>query len=150
MNFTQPAFVRVQNPTERKELIEWLKSIGYENYFGPEYPPFPSDILYETPSGRYAPARVGPDTEYYDCGTSIPLFMALAAMNDSNDREQWFTDGHDWAIYRSYPPPECLKHTGNTEGFEFFGIPSNHDLYRYRRATAAEIIEYFKSKSDEQ
>lgn len=29
MTFTTPCFVRVENPEKRKELIEWLKGIGY-------------------------------------------------------------------------------------------------------------------------
>lgn len=31
MTFTIPCFVRVENPEKRKELIEWLKGIGYGN-----------------------------------------------------------------------------------------------------------------------
>ena len=29
MTFTTPCFVRVENPEKRKELIEWLKALGY-------------------------------------------------------------------------------------------------------------------------
>lgn len=56
--------------------------------------------------------------------------VALAAMNDTNDYMQWFTDGRDW---RLCPDIVVTK----------MAIPS---YALYSKATAEEIIEHFKNK----
>ena len=41
----------------------------------------------------------------YDCGENVELFKALAAMNDENDREQWFiAEEACWSIGSVSPP----------------------------------------------
>lgn len=117
MNFTTPCFVRVENPEERKELIEWLKNIGYDecNIFIADNYITVSSFLSDTA---------------HDCGTNIQLFKALAAMNGENDYMQWFCtdDLKGW-----------IKNTnGSTisELMYFLRKPSH-------KATADEIIEYF-------
>lgn len=42
----------------------------------------------------------------YDCGENVELFKALAAMNDENDREQWFIaeEAKAWVNQGLYAP----------------------------------------------
>lgn len=65
--------------------------------------------------------------DFIDCGTDIELFKALAAMNDKNDREQWFIE--EGRMFK------CMN--------EKLKNYSYHALYT-RKATAEEIVEHFK------
>lgn len=53
-------------------------------------------------------------------------------MNDENDREQWFTDGYHFEL--------CPTNKADMVAW--------HMMYRTkpRKATAEEIVEYFKNK----
>lgn len=136
MTFTTPCFVRVENPEKRKELIEWLEGIGYKFLMrGLE-----SNVLYvDVTSGCLLCAFESPVTQsemvskgYIDCGENTELFKALAAMNEENDREQWFTDGYHFEL--------CPTNKADMVAW--------HMMYRTkpRKATAEEIVEYFKNK----
>ena len=124
MTFTTPCFVRVENPEKRKELIEWLEGIGYTHF------PFIHDscLIATDSDGRIWLTDANRDGAY-DCQTNTDLFKALAAMNYENYREQWFVE----------------------EGKMFKCTSDKIDNYPYnwpntRKATAEEIIEYFKNK----
>ena len=123
MTFTTPCFVRVENPEKRKELIEWLEGIEYTHF------PFIHDscLIATDSDGRIWLTDANRDGAY-DCQTDTDLFKALAAMNDEKDLEQWFVSnkGSEWAI--------CKK-TLNV----YSGVLC-------RKATAEEIVEYFKNK----
>lgn len=133
MTFTTPCFVRVENPEKRKELIEWLKGIGYRILFSARHSLIESELRYISAHKQGyvmadSPLSCDEWIESIDCGENIELFKALAAMNDENDREQWFVsnEGSEWAI--------CKK-TLNV----YSGVLC-------RKATAEEIVEYFKNK----
>lgn len=145
MTFTTPCFVRVENPEKRKELIEWLEGIGYKFLMrGLE-----SNVLYvDVTSGCLLCAFESPVTQsemvskgYIDCGENTELFKALAAMNEWNDLKQWYA-------YTEYPTNEgkngVRKFVFNEPArFDsFVDVPSGY----YRKATAEEIVEYFKNK----
>jgi hypothetical protein len=124
MTFTTPCFVRVENPEKRKELIEWLEGIGYTHF------PFIHDscLIATDSDGRIWLTDANRDGAY-DCQTNTDLFKALAAMNYENYREQWFVE----------------------EGKMFKCTSDKIDNYPYnwpntRKATAEEIVEYFKNK----
>lgn len=127
MTFTTPCFVRVENPEKRKELIEWLEGIGYTHF------PFIRDscLIATDSDGRIWLTDANRDGAY-DCQTDTDLFKALAAMNDENDREQWFTDGYHFEL--------CPTNKADMVAW--------HMMYRTkpRKATAEEIVEYFKNK----
>ena len=127
MTFTTPCFVRVENPEKRKELIEWLEGIGYTHF------PFIHDscLIATDSDGRIWLTDANRDGAY-DCQTDTYLFKALAAMNYENDREQWFTDGYHFAL--------CPTNKADMVAW--------HMMYRTkpRKATAEEIVEYFKNK----
>lgn len=138
MKFTTPCFVRVEDAEKRDELLVWLKCIGYGS----------CDFLWgncikiircwTTPKGVGKavgyPCKQVRKTDI-DCGENIELFKALAAMNDENDREQWFIDesGHF---------EKCSVKEANIVGWiMLYGKTP-------RKATVAEIIEYFKSTEE--
>lgn len=142
MTFTTPCFVRIENPEKRNNLREWAKNIGYNfvdvagiesDYSDPQpyIEVFPHSFRSTTPQGNsfYVASR-----KAIDCGENIELFKALAAMNDENDQEQWF----------------IVEHTGSDEEM-VFADSENALAYiqsgdGYRKATAEEIVEYFKNK----
>lgn len=93
MIFKTPCFVRVEDEEKRVELFAWLEQLGYAVC---EWHRDYIRIIrcWTTPTG------VGRAVGYswkqvrktdIDCGENIELFKALAAMNDDNDLEQWFT-----------------------------------------------------------
>lgn len=149
MTFTTPCFVRVENPEKRKELIEWLEGIGYHVCSCCLFDGWNTlhcrgidrlKIAYEVhgicdydEETRYSIDQFkaeNADSKHpaVDCGKNIELFKSLAAMNDENDKEQWFTDGERW-----YKVSAKKAH-------------SNYAILHYRKATAEEIVEYFKNK----
>ena len=133
MTFTTPCFVRVENPEKRKELIEWLEGIGYKL----EYLRNDGVIVLTSENRVYVYGEavheiIKSDYDAIDCGENTELFKALAAMNDENDREQWFTDGYHFEL--------CPTNKADMVAW--------HMMYRTkpRKATAEEIVEYFKNK----
>lgn len=128
MAFLTPCFARVEDAAERKKLIEWLEEIGQE--FCIEC----NELVF---SNKYSGLP-------FNCGTNVDLFRALAAMNDENDREQWFvvkkniSDFHDIddIIYQ--------------KGDMFFNESGEPLVEKnFRKATTEEIISYFKNKENE-
>lgn len=161
MKFTTPCscLVRVENPEKRKDLTEWLKGIGYivcrcclfdgwntlhcgainRNRIDSEVhgiPDYDGDTGYNV--GWFKAEDADKEHPSYDCGENIELFKALAAMNDENDREQWFIaeEAKAWVNQGLYAPAgsfeKCLQE-------HRVGISA-------RKATAEEIIEHFKEK----
>lgn len=153
MTFTTPCFVRVENPEKRKELIEWLEGIGYHVCSCCEFKGWntltcgPVERLKTTYEVHGVPdydketgANIGQfkvenalkNNPAIDCDDDIDCFKALAAMNDENDREQWFVewfaDGKHW-----YQCPDDF-------------IRVQYEMAGYHKATVEEIVEYFKNK----
>lgn len=124
MTFTTPCFVRVENPEKRKELIEWLEGIGYTHF------PFIHDscLIATDSDGRIWLTDANRDGAY-DCQTDTDLFKALAAMNEWNYREQWFVE-----------EGKMFKCTSDKINGYTYNWPNT------RKATAEEIVEYFKNK----
>lgn len=137
MKFTTPCFVRVDEAFTRDALIAWCYSIGYDT----NTLRLPQSVCYVFADGNFA-GRSGEKAlaslphNSIDCGTNIELFKALAAMNDENDRGQWFTDtADDFDVCTS----DRWSDEWQKENFEKY--------YCYwRKATAEELINRFKSK----
>ena len=149
MTFTIPCFVRVENPEKRKELIEWLERIGYHVCSCCLFDGWNTlhcrgidrlKIAYEVhgicdydEETRYSIDQFkaeNADSKHpaVDCGENIELFKALTAMNYENYLEQWFVE----------------------EGRMFKCTSDKINNYPYnwpttRKATAEEIVEYFKN-----
>lgn len=142
MAFLTPCFVRVEDPAERNNLIEWLKGIGYKD-FGRYMYCSNSDTIFTTFTGLPVIIYTPIDDSWIDCGTSVELFRALAAMNDENCLEQWFTDGQNWGF--------CKDKYWAVQVAEW-DVEGNDDMLEMaistqcRKATAEEIVEYFKKR----
>lgn len=154
MKFTTSCFVYVKDIAERIKLTEWLKEIGYRvcvcatfyhnntircsmidrnGVLCPEVHGVPDvDIDGECGLEQFLYENSKSDNPSYNCGNNIEMFKALAAMNDENDREQWFVvdDGFEEEMV-------CSK-----SDVDYDYILSCYDHYK---ATAEEIIEYFKN-----
>lgn len=144
MGFTTQAFILKNTPELRKKLEElgylfipngWNEwSIPIENC---EYLLCDTDTYQGNPISYYTGKVCKPNLGI-DCGTNEELFLAIAALRDDTDDNQWFTNGKgDWGMYRD-------GSDGNLPGMNFFGIPNDFDLSNYHKATVNELIEYFK------
>lgn len=144
MGFTTPAFVLKNTPNLRNKLEElgylfipngWNEwSIPIENC---EYLLCDTDTYQGNPISYYTGKVCKPNLGI-DCGTNEELFLAIAALRDDTDDNQWFTNGKgDWGMYRD-------GSDGNLPGMDFFGMPNDFDLSHYHKATVNELIEYFK------
>lgn len=154
MKFTTPCFVRADDMEKRKDLTEWLKGIGYmvcrcclfdgwntlhcgaiSEIGGGSWVHGIPDYDEDTGSniGWFKAEDADKEHPSYDCGENIDLFKALAAMNDENDREQWFIDelGHF---------EKCRVKEANIVGWiMLYGKTP-------RKASVEEIIEHFKKR----
>jgi hypothetical protein len=136
--FTTPCFIRKNTP----ELREKLDKLGYSptlNGHGEWFIPMDELPYLETfPMSKSYMGRAGFwSISVIDCGTNEAKFLALAALRDDTDNEQWFTNGVDWAKWRDGK---------YMSGFEFSYLPSSIDYSNYHKATADDIIEHFTTK----
>lgn len=128
MNFLTPCFVRVEDAAERKKLIEWLEEIGQE--FCIEC----NELVF---SNKYSGLP-------FNCGTNVDLFRALAAMNDENDREQWFVVlKRVKVIDIEYNDEFWIYDAGK---MFFNDVDQCLSKEFFRKATADEIVKYFKKR----
>ena len=135
MKFTTPCFVRGEDAEKRKELAVWLSSIG--RYVSPAVTSSDYHKDWVIVTEPYDPdldgyvgiwAKTPKSPAFIDCGENIELFKALAAMNDENYNEQYFVTELAGSSY-------CVHKNRNTN--------LAYSL-TCRKATVAEIIEYFK------
>ncbi len=118
--FTNFCFIRKNTPELREKLIElgykqnefdfndkpWLAT-NYNMFIGVD------DGFQNLPLG---------DT---DCGENETLFLAIAALRDDTDKNQWFTDGNIWEMSETDLPSKYMQLEGH-------------------KATLEELIEEFK------
>lgn len=76
------------------------------------------------------------DCNGIDCGTNEELFLALAALRDDIDKNQWFTDGDLWFKCGDEMCDETIEYYLNEYDREF------------HKATVDELIEHFKTKEE--
>ena len=146
MTFTTPCFVRVENPEKRKELIEWLKWIGYRL----EYLRNDGVIVLTSENRVYVYGEavheiIKSDYDAIDCGENTELFKALAAMTDGPEcTEQYLMPTANLYILKRGKIKQLaakgeLLH--NDVIVKCGGVFSS-----LRKAAAEEIVEYFKNK----
>lgn len=138
MAFLTPCFVRVEDPEEREKLIEWLEEIGYEYVQPPKEERLGCKVICESSCvGIAHDEHTFATADYIDAGTNVDLFRALAAMNDENGREQWFTDGAGNFVHNNTD-----KEINDVLSFAFYLRYGEYP----RKATAEEIVKYFKKR----
>ena len=148
MGFTTPCFIRKNT----QELRRGLEELGYSKNY-PEWTVDCSIIwAYQYPiKGFDTPSYVIADSfdlpfdkhsalcgKFIDCGTNEELFLAIAALRDDTDKNQWFTDGDKWILC-----PEIKFSTY----WVYNDIDVNIDIVH--KATVDELIEYFKEKEEQ-
>ncbi|MCE9246588.1 hypothetical protein [Bacteroides thetaiotaomicron] len=151
MGFTTPCFIR-KNTTN---IRNGLKEIGYHcnPYLG-------WNNLYTSVFG-FASVYSMEDNDInvisekidniIDCGTNESLFLAIAALRDDTDKNQWFIADSPLSV--SYDDVIGNDHYFvMDEGSVFFwNINWMHTtiiLGNFHKATVNELIEYFKEKEE--
>lgn len=146
MGFITPAFIRKNTPELRKRLEE----LGYKPLLFIE-----DGECLSTASNlenyHSIPAALFDDKDPYrtydcagriDCGTNEELFLAIAALRDDTDENQWFTNGEEWAYH---PKTECCSPCNTVyRTLAFDSIPKDTNMGNYHKATVEELIEHFK------
>lgn len=150
MGFTTPCFIRKNTPELRRELEE----LGYEilnsgnttldahNYDGNgSHKSIEEGRAIITSYGNLYGVIYDIDTVTkkgrIDCGTNEELFLAIAALRDDTDKNQWFTDGDKWILC-----PEIKFSTY----WVYNDVDVNLDVIH--KATVNELIEHFKIKEE--
>lgn len=92
MGFTTSCFIRKNT----EELRSKLEDLGYAANFSTK----DHDIIYtDAEHGVYFTtfaSNITDDEVAYDCKYNRTLFLAIAALRDDTDKNQWFTDGYHW------------------------------------------------------
>lgn len=148
MGFTTPCFIHKNT----QELRRGLEELGYSK----NYPKWTDDCsiiwAYQYPvKGFDIPCYVIADSfdipfdkhsvlcgKFIDCGANEELFLAIAALRDDTDKNQWFTDGDKWILC-----PEIKFSTY----WVYNDIDVNIDTVH--KATVNELIEHFKTKEEQ-
>ena len=155
MAFIQPCFIRKNSPELRKKLEE----LGYEPSFSMgKYPEVYKNIAVCNFFGsRYygisddEAARPGDITDaiknrgMIDCGTNEELFIALAALQDDTNENQWFIAQRTMWDENYYGEITVYYEEGEWLLWDYYSfmedMPSD-----FKKATVEEIIEHFKKE----
>ena len=147
MGFTTPCFIRKNTPELRKKLEElgyvknspiwtdncsiiWAYQYPVKGFDTPNYVIANS---FDIPFDKHS-LLCG---EFIDCGTNEELFLAIAALRDDTDKNQWFTDGDLWF--------KCGDEVCN-ENIEYY---LNKYGRKIHKASVNELIEHFKTKEEQ-
>ena len=147
MGFIQPCFIRKNTPELRKKLEEL--GVVYDGYYGQnnefivvDYGPYnnkydtvntlPSNVSYHTYDGYKT-------FDYMDCGDNEDLFIALSALRDDTDVNQWFV--MDVEEYMDINQGDWFLATDRNKSKH---IGTQIDPMYCHKATVEEIIEHFK------
>lgn len=146
MGFTTPCIIR-KNTTKIRDRLKELDYncnpyLGWHN-------------LYTTIHGYASVYSMNDDDinvlskkidSFIDCGTNEELFLAIAALRDDTDENQWFTNGEEWAYH---PKTECCSPCNTVyRTLAFDSIPKDTNMGNYHKATVEELIEHFKEKEE--
>ena len=122
--FVASCFIKKNTPELKKKLEE----LGYKMNL--IYSPNEHNLYIG--SGVYSSANFI-DNYYLDCGTNEDMFLAIAALRDDSDANQWLTDGKIWGKFG--------------EDLSLYPIQIiNYLQSKGHKATIEEIIEHFKDK----
>lgn len=149
MAFKQPCFIRKNTPELRKKLEELgykpsypifqypevFKHIAACNFFGSKYYGVSDNEVSHHGEIKDAIKNRG----MIDCGTNEDLFIALAALRDDTDVNQWFV--MDVEEYININQGDWFVATDRTKGKH---IGTQIDPMYCHKATIEEIIEHFK------
>ena len=141
MGFTQPCFIRKNTPELRKKL----EKLGYK-FSGADHieldciVTFPHHDTFSVFTAYHF--NIYDDNfktvwkGYIDCGTNEELFLALAALRDDTDKNQWVIDEAN----------ECFGWEDSWMICDKDDMNERTVYTHYRKATVEEIIEHFKDR----
>ena len=130
MGFTTPSFILKNTPELRDKLVRLGYKIGYERYINDDFLATDNDEMF----GIDVPYPPEQCNGYIHCGTNEALFLAIAALRDDTDKNQWFTDGNLWFKCGDEMCDETIKYYLNRY---------NREIHK---ASVEELIEHFKEK----
>ena len=161
MAFTQSCFIRKNTPELMKKLEELgyipnysiskhpevYKNIAACNFFGPYYYGVSEEEASRPGNIEDAIKNRG----VIDCGTNEDLFLALAALRDDSDKEQWFITYKSSHPYMDYAAILCREDKWEDE---YIKESQQHNFINtkpedYRKATVEEIIRIYKEFDEE-
>lgn len=161
MGFTTAAFIKRNTPELRKKLEElgyiknspiwtdncsiiWAYQYPVKGFDTPDYVIADSfDIPFDKHSRLCG--------KFIDCGTNEELFLAIAALRDDTDENQWFVTDSPLSV--SYDDAVGNDHyfTEPKGSVFFWDINWMHATIisgNYHKATVEELIEHFKGKGE--
>ena len=130
MSFIQPCFIRKNTPELRKKL----EKLGYKYSTFDDLKlngiiTFPSKNEYSVWANYHFDGKHILKS-FIDCGDNKELFLALAALRDNSDKNQWFIYDED---------------TSFLQKGDWYMCSLNHHLSPSHKATVEELIEHFKN-----
>ena len=139
MGFTTPCFIRKNT----KELRDKLENIGYKNCIAEEGP------YIFTLSGIFdcMHSECGLSNMAYngliDCGKNEELFLAIAALRDDTDCNQWFW--YKDKLFKCLGGGSTMLMNGD-HSIKLENKPGYFDVMKskLKKATVKELIEHFK------
>lgn len=137
--FTQPCFIRKNTP----ELREKLQKLGQRANTLDDF----KEEWLAANYGMYISVQDGFQHLHpndIDCGTNEELFLAIAALRDDTDRDQWFILDVD--VYLNMDKGSWFKATDRSGGLH---IGTQIEPMYCHKATVQELIEHFSKKEEE-
>lgn len=137
MSFTTPCFIR-KNTLELRKKLEELGYTNVPNGRGEWFIPIEElkYLITYPESGYYQGCNGYWYKDDFNCGTNEELFLALAALRDDTDKNQWFiNDNHIWYNCKYNKFREEIADWTST----IISCP-------WHKATVEEIIEHFKDR----
>lgn len=138
--FVQPCFIRKNTPELRRKLEE----LGYKHsqYDWPQKSIDKCRILFTDFYDLYLHSYIESKGKNFlnthlDCGTNEDLFLAVAALREDSDKNQWFCDDIEESksfFFCEYDDVEKHIHE-KMDGWDCEG---------FHKATIEELIEHFK------
>lgn len=145
MGFLQPAFIRKNTPELRKEL----ENLGYSLLFSVRYAC--TNIIYACDGFAFGNIpEMNTENRAIDCGTNESLFLAIAALRDDTDKNQFFVLDANMGSFNApssiIPKGSLVKYLTDKwnlpkSDIDSTGIPAH-------KASVNELIEYFKGKEE--
>lgn len=137
MGFTTSCFIRKNT----EELRKKLEDIGYKNACSSNH----HDIIYtDAEHGVYFTtfaSNITDDEVSYDCKYNRTLFLAIAALRDDTDNNQWFV--MDVEIYVDLTKGTWFQATDRDGGKH---VGTQIEALYCHKATVEELINYFDNK----
>lgn len=136
--FTTPCFIKKNTP----ELVNKLKRLGYKD-----------DGRYHT-DGKYICTindkilsknyliEIPDKARFNYCEIYEELFLAIAALRDDSDENQWFTNGKNWLKCQYESIKEHRKEVKDNNYCDAW-------IYDCHKATVKELVEHFKQSKME-